>query len=37
MDATGTLWTIGHSTRPWAEFAAMLDEAGIRTLADVGR
>jgi uncharacterized protein (DUF488 family) len=37
MDATGTLWTIGHSTRPWAEFAAMLDEAGIRTLADVRR
>src|SRR5690606_1993550 len=31
MDATsaGTLWTIGHSTRPWGEFVAMLGEAGI--------
>lgn len=37
MDPPGTLWTIGHSTRPWAEFAAMLGDAGIRTLADVRR
>ena len=39
MDATlaGTLWTIGHSTRPWAEFEALLRENGIETLADVRR
>ena len=39
MDATsaGTLWTIGHSTRPWGEFVAMLGDAGIATLADVRR
>lgn len=37
MNATGTLWTIGHSTRPWEEFVAMLDGAGIRTLVDVRR
>lgn len=37
--ATGaaTLWTIGHSTRPWELFVGMLDEAGIRQLADVRR
>lgn len=32
-----TLWTIGHSTRAWDDFVAMLDEAGIRVLADVRR
>lgn len=39
MDATlaGTLWTIGHSTRPWAEFEALLQENRIETLADVRR
>jgi uncharacterized protein (DUF488 family) len=39
MNATpaGTLWTIGHSTRPWADFAALLHENGIETLADVRR
>ena len=37
MNAAGTLWTIGHSTRPWDVFAAMLGEAGIATLADVRR
>lgn len=37
MDAPGTLWTIGHSTRSWGEFVAMLDGAGIQTLADVRR
>lgn len=35
--ATGTLWTIGHSTREWDEFAAMLREAGIACLVDVRR
>ena len=37
MTPTGTLWTIGHSTRPWDAFAAMLQEAGIAVLADVRR
>ena len=32
-----TLWTIGHSTRPWEEFVAMLEAAGIQVLADVRR
>lgn len=31
------LWTIGHSTRAWEEFLAMLREAGIATLVDVRR
>ena len=34
---TGTLWTIGHSTRPWEAFEAMLRDAGIAVLADVRR
>ena len=34
---TGTLWTIGHSTRPWVEFTALLRESGIETIADVRR
>ena len=34
---TGTLWTIGHSTRTWQEFEGMLRESGIETLADVRR
>ena len=33
----GTLWTIGHSTRPWEVFVAMLQDAGIATLVDVRR
>jgi uncharacterized protein (DUF488 family) len=33
----GTLWTIGHSVRPWQEFIALLAEARIETLADVRR
>ena len=37
MDGARTLWTLGHSTRPWEEFTGMLDAAGIRTLADVRR
>lgn len=32
-----TLWTIGHSTRPWEEFVAMLQAAGIEVLVDVRR
>ena len=34
---TGMLWTIGHSTREWDAFAAMLDEASIACLVDVRR
>ena len=37
MDTVGTLWTIGHSNRPWALFASMLADAGIARLADVRR
>lgn len=33
----GTLWTIGHSTREWEVFVAMLREAGIEVLVDVRR
>lgn len=32
-----TLWTIGHSTRTWAEFVAMLRAARIEVLMDVRR
>jgi uncharacterized protein (DUF488 family) len=32
-----TLWTIGHSVRPWEEFVAMLAAARIETLVDVRR
>src|SRR3954468_12912118 len=31
------MWTIGHSTRPWAEFLALLAEHRIEALADVRR
>ena len=34
---TATLWTIGHSTRPWEEFVAMLRDARIDVLVDVRR
>ena len=43
MDATAagtpwtTLWTIGHSTRGWEEFEALLRENGIQALVDVRR
>jgi uncharacterized protein (DUF488 family) len=38
MGETGcTLWTMGHSTREWAVFVSMLQEAGIEALADVRR
>ncbi len=32
-----TLWTIGHSTRDWETFVAMLRQAEIAVLADVRR
>src|SRR5690606_13658335 len=31
------LWTVGHSTRTWPEFLALLKEAGIQAVVDVGR
>ena len=34
---TGTLWTIGHSTRPWEVFVDMLRAARVEALADVRR
>ena len=34
---TGTLWTIGHSTREWETFVDMLRAARIRVLVDVRR
>ena len=33
----GTLWTIGHSVRPWEEFVGMLTAARIQSLVDVRR
>jgi uncharacterized protein (DUF488 family) len=33
----GTLWTIGHSTREWDDFVALLGEAEIECLLDVRR
>ena len=30
-----TIWTIGHSTRAWDEFVALLRHHGIRAVADV--
>jgi len=33
----GTLWTIGHSVRPWEEFVHMLAAARIQSLVDVRR
>lgn len=35
--ADATLWTIGHSTRPWPEFLALLQENAIACVADVRR
>jgi len=32
-----TIWTIGHSTRPWEAFVALLGDAGIEAVADVRR
>lgn len=31
------LWTIGHSTRPWEDFVALLHESDIEILVDVRR
>ncbi|MGY0504660.1 DUF488 domain-containing protein [Luteimonas sp. e5] len=36
-DMPPRLWTIGHSTREWPLFVAMLQEAGIEVLGDVRR
>jgi uncharacterized protein (DUF488 family) len=36
-DSPGTLWTIGHSTRPLETFIELLHEEGIETLVDVRR
>ena len=33
----GTLWTIGHSTRPWEEFVALLRGSDIACVVDVRR
>ena len=33
----GTLWTVGHSTRAWEEFTALLAENAIACLVDVRR
>jgi len=32
-----TVWTIGHSTRPWEPFLQLLAEQGITAIADVRR
>ena len=32
-----TLWTIGHSTRPWLAFVELLQQARIQVLVDVRR
>lgn len=32
-----TVWTIGHSTRPWDEFLRLLFAQGISAIADVRR
>ncbi|HEY3520269.1 MAG TPA: DUF488 domain-containing protein [Rhodanobacteraceae bacterium] len=37
MDTGGTIWTVGHSTRPLQEFLALLADNRIETIADVRR
>ena len=37
MTSTGTLWTVGHSTRAWEEFVELLGEAAIEEVVDVRR
>ena len=37
LQPDGMLWTIGHSTRGWDDFVAMLREAAIDCLVDVRR
>lgn len=32
-----TVWTVGHSTREWADFVDLLEAAGIEAVADVRR
>jgi len=32
-----TIWTIGHSTRPWSDFLQLLSAQGIAAIADVRR
>ncbi|WP_233264171.1 DUF488 family protein [Lysobacter panacisoli] len=32
-----TVWTVGHSTREWPDFVALLEMAGIEAVADVRR
>ena len=36
-EGAGTLWTIGHSTREWDDFAALLGAAKIECVVDVRR
>lgn len=36
-ESPGTVWTVGHSTRPFDELRAMLDDAGVTCLVDVRR
>ncbi len=36
-ESDGVLWTIGHSTREWEVFVAMLREASIASVVDVRR
>ena len=37
QEGAGTLWTIGHSTREWDDFAALLGAAKIECVVDVRR
>ena len=37
MDQPTTVWTLGHSTKAWNEFLAMLSAHGIQAIADVRR
>jgi len=35
MSEATTLWTIGHSTRAWEEFVALLREFGVETVCGI--
>jgi uncharacterized protein (DUF488 family) len=37
MDAPATVWTLGHSTKTWDEFLAMLSAHRLEAIADVRR
>ena len=37
MDEPATVWTLGHSTRSWDDFLAMLSAHGIEAIGDVRR